>query len=1241
MSLPGIVAGASSRNPNAGLRRLRFLLVWPLLTTLRRKWRTNLAWRLGISNLLTVFLAATTMFVLLWVSALVYTFMLAPAETEPAQDAKVVANALAKSPAVSSPEAAEQTVNAALAGLVARTVHLDDSPSFNLAFSHPERLEHVRSLSILGSDGTILSSSNPSLIGQRADAISELAPVAFARAASGSTDLRRDSILERRGESAAVGAFPFPFLDGRVVVVDKSDLSNERGFELLLFALGQFASTLAFSILLISLPAAAVAAFIAIPLARTVVRPVRNLSDAVTGIAEGDLSRRAEANREDEVGALARSFNTMAADLQQTIGLEASERSRAEERTRELATLLEVSADVASSLELSQLFGTILDQVKNTVDYAAASILGYENGEFVLLESRGPTAELLRSGGASARFILADFGPIKDMLLRHEPVLIPDIQAEDELAKAYWKGVGQERAQIFNRARAWLAVPLVLNGRLTGLLALSSTVPGFFRQRDADFAMTIGNQAAVAMENARLFAEAERRAREMEALSRAAAVLSLEHTMAGTLNTLASCIVESTGAVACSVTLLDRQNLAVVTGEAGLAPGLVDGINQAIRDGAPTPTKGVLETQMPRLITGARAATLLRPEYARIHAQVAAANWQHLLIVPMLAGPRAIGTVEAYYAEGVVPDGREQALIIAMSAQAAVAVDNVRLFSDAELRAKEMETLSRIAATVNFDQPLGTILDRIAERVVSSTRARACSIGLVSEETRFTAVGSWGLPEGFMEMLAASVAAGTQTVGMRSFQSGKRIVATHLKETTPRTQEFASMRRFVDDAEWDSVVALPLSYRGRPLGAVQLYYVTNEEPDSHELTFVTALADQTAVALENARLFAQTERRVRELEAIAEISNNFTFAQTIDEMMVSLAQQVVGASSAMGCTVTLVDDDDPDQPVRTPAAFGFPDGFWGAMESARLAGAPSAAIEALGQRKTRLFHNVRTRQMADPQYSAARELAKDAAWDTLLAVPVVYRGVGLGLLTAAYAADQDPDADEISFLEAISDQAAIAIENSRLFQGASSLAALQERQRLARELHDSVSQALYGIALGARTARRRLESDPERVAEPLDYVLSLAEAGLTEMRALIFELRPESLAEEGLVAAISRQAAAMRARYGIDVTADLGNEPELELRVKETLYRIAQEALHNTVKHAAASHVVVTLAQHDGRVTLELSDDGAGFDPSADFPGHLGLRSMRERVASIGGEVTVASHSGEGTLVNAWVPATR
>jgi signal transduction histidine kinase len=253
-------------------------------------------------------------------------------------------------------------------------------------------------------------------------------------------------------------------------------------------------------------------------------------------------------------------------------------------------------------------------------------------------------------------------------------------------------------------------------------------------------------------------------------------------------------------------------------------------------------------------------------------------------------------------------------------------------------------------------------------------------------------------------------------------------------------------------------------------------------------------------------------------------------------------------------------------------------------------------------------------------------------------VPLISRGRSLGALNLLCLPGQGIGEEEQVFLKAVADQTAVAIENARLFSEARGKAALEERQRLARELHDSVSQALYGIALGTRTARTLMMHDPDRAADPLEYVLSLADAGLAEMRALIFELRPESLESEGLVAALEKQAYALRARHEIGIEVVLCDEPEASLEVKEAIYRIAQESLNNTVKHARAARVRVKMACNAQSITLEISDDGVGFDTGGEFPGHLGLHSMRERAQSLGGTLEVQSESGKGTTVRARLP---
>jgi signal transduction histidine kinase len=203
-----------------------------------------------------------------------------------------------------------------------------------------------------------------------------------------------------------------------------------------------------------------------------------------------------------------------------------------------------------------------------------------------------------------------------------------------------------------------------------------------------------------------------------------------------------------------------------------------------------------------------------------------------------------------------------------------------------------------------------------------------------------------------------------------------------------------------------------------------------------------------------------------------------------------------------------------------------------------------------------------------------------------------------------------------------------------------------ERQRIARDLHDSVSQSLFSTTLHVRTAQRALALEGLDATGPVGQELSevgqLTRGALAEMRALILELRPGALAEEGLVAALTKQASALSAREGLVIEVD-GPDERLPLgpEVEEQLYRLGQEALANVVKHAGASSATVRIAAEEETVLVEVSDDGRGFDPAAVGPEHFGLRSMRGRVADLGGRLEVMSAPGRGTVLRVEVPAQR
>jgi PAS domain S-box-containing protein len=383
------------------------------------------------------------------------------------------------------------------------------------------------------------------------------------------------------------------------------------------------------------------------------------------------------------------------------------------------------------------------------------------------------------------------------------------------------------------------------------------------------------------------------------------------------------------------------------------------------------------------------------------------------------------------------------------------------------------------------------------------------------------------------------------------------------------------------------------------------------------------------------RDITETNRLGRAATALAQVATNMAVTQPIEDMLEAVARSVVEATEAVAAGVFLLEGQ---RTLQTAGTWGLPTGYVHAMQAAAQAGAARPALEAIARQTDYIDEDRPDRILSDPAFAPAHAVLRGVPWKLVATIPMIHGGRSLGALSAYFRPGQRPSEPTMTFLHAIAGLAASSAEIFRLVSAVQDQVALGERQRLARELHDSVSQALYGIALGARSARNRLARDPQRAVEPLDYILGLAEAALADMRSLILELQPESLEREGLVGALAKRVDAIKGRYGIDVRTDLPEEPPIPLGTKQDMYRIAQEALHNLVKHSRAKHASLRLRSDRDALTMEVADDGEGFDPSRSYPGHFGLPSMRERAQSRGGELQIESRPGEGTTVRVRVP---
>jgi signal transduction histidine kinase len=260
---------------------------------------------------------------------------------------------------------------------------------------------------------------------------------------------------------------------------------------------------------------------------------------------------------------------------------------------------------------------------------------------------------------------------------------------------------------------------------------------------------------------------------------------------------------------------------------------------------------------------------------------------------------------------------------------------------------------------------------------------------------------------------------------------------------------------------------------------------------------------------------------------------------------------------------------------------------------------------------------------------------------SFLGVPIVLRDEVIG---AFYLTDKRgrrrgkfTEVDQ-QLIETFAAHAAVAVENARLNERSRELTVVEERNRLARELHDAVNQALFSVTLTADAAALLLESDPERAKEQLRAVREIARGAMDELRSLIFELRPADVAADGLAETLRKHVNVLRRVHEADIELNVDGGSaggSRDATAEREIFRILQEAIGNALKHSGASQILVRLATSDYRVAAAVTDNGSGFEPSGpQAQRHLGLVSMRERADAIGGDFHLESAPGVGTTVS-------
>jgi signal transduction histidine kinase len=374
----------------------------------------------------------------------------------------------------------------------------------------------------------------------------------------------------------------------------------------------------------------------------------------------------------------------------------------------------------------------------------------------------------------------------------------------------------------------------------------------------------------------------------------------------------------------------------------------------------------------------------------------------------------------------------------------------------------------------------------------------------------------------------------------------------------------------------------------------------------------------------------------RTAAALAQATAQLVGAGTTEEILVGISRHAVDGTRATAVGIVVVDDDHK---LTISGGYGFIDAprsrqAWTAR-SIGLTDLPGG--DALLAGRTVVLPNARAAWEASPVMAGFAATLTGMDWQGAVYVPLSWEGQRLGVFGVYLPSGvPEPSEAELAFYTVLADQAAVAVTNARL-------AASLERSRLARELHDSVSQALFSMTMHVRAAQLSMVKAELDQTSPLGSSIAqlaeLARGALAEMRVLIFELRPDALAEEGLMTALRKQGDALAAREQVAITVE-GPEQGLDLAVgvEEHLYRIVSEALHNIAKHARGAGATVRVISDAGILRVMVRDDGDGFDPEAGHAGHIGLSTMAERAAAIGADLAIDSAPGAGTTVTLSLP---
>ena len=841
--------------------------------------------------------------------------------------------------------------------------------------------------------------------------------------------------------------------------------------------------------------------------------------------------------------------------------------------------------------------------------YRASSVvlidLGVKEGQLLALDFNRRMTDWDIRKTYSIDELSVDLDPLKD----GHPYLVDDIDQLTRMTALQhdMQGLG---------IRSYLAVPLRLSGELIGTLNLASDQPGAFQPEHISIAQEVADSLAVAIQQARLRRAEQQRRQEAEIMRDVMAALASAATMNQTLEIILVNLRNVIEYDRAGLFLLDESNNYVLTEKTGIGQEPLPAVQQV---GDPL----VEEFRRTR-----------RPVFVHdIQVDTRFGNWTDMQSVrgwmgaPLIAGEEVIGFLSLGSLQPGAYGAEDAAMIQAFTSQVADVLERTRRHDQTYRRTEEMEVLSSITIALGQAETSESTLSAIMDLVTRFFGALR-GVFLFPDKAKSQLVGKLS-PDGNVVTLSYPV---EEDLLWQVFTSGQSAVVAdvrpYLRESAPEIYRllFRGMQ---------SAAALPIRAENATLGVLCFTFDSWRAFATEELKLYNAVAEVAGTSLRRAvvleGLEKQVDVRTQHLSTLYHInaiaSERLDLQVILDQILKITLQSMDSVSGAIHLLSParnelhlFVQQQLPQELLVDFELMPLNSGFWHSLVEAT-----SPLVVSDLRSDNRL-----------PSWLLQRSQEHARAF---ISTPIRAKGQPLGLLSIFSQNIHEYTVDDITLLMTIADQIGLFVERARLIKQAEQAAVVEERQRLARELHDSVTQLLYSQVLFAGAGLKVLnQGDLPLIRQHLTRIDQAALQALKEMRLLVYELRPLDYLEEGLAGALQRRLDAVEKRTGMNARLVVSGRLNLDESTEMALYRIAQEALNNTLKHASATTVSVEIRADPGRVELEVADNGCGFDlPDKLVRGGMGLASMQERTAALNGSLQILTRPGGGTRVIATI----